>query len=123
MLTIKIAAGVIAINHNSLHGAVSIKVLLLPAIYGGESLGILADNAKSDILENKDHGGYTVGKYYVYKKGGTAPKKGHKTYEDAKAEINRIRTAVVNERCKDFVIFKCVGINYAEVEYKEIKGE
>lgn len=81
------------------------------------------DDLYINTPENKDHGGYCVGKYYVYKKGGNAPKKGHKTYEDAKAEINRIRTADINERCKDFMIFKCVGINYAELEYKEIKGE
>lgn len=73
--------------------------------------------------EETTHNGYTVGKYYVYKKNGTPPKKGHKTYEDAKAEINRIRTADVSARCGDFMIFKCVGINYAELEYKEIKGE
>lgn len=75
------------------------------------------------LPENNTHNGYTVGKYYVYKKGGTPPKKGHNTYDDAKAEINRIRNADASERCKDFMIFKCVGINYAELEYKEIKGE
>lgn len=73
--------------------------------------------------EETTHNGYTVGKYYVYKKNGTPPKKGHETYEDAKAEINRIRTNDASSRCGDFMIFKCVGINYAELEYKEIKGE
>lgn len=73
--------------------------------------------------EETTHNGYTVGKYYVYKKNGAPPKKGHKTYEDAKAEINRIRTADVSARCCDFMIFKCVGINYAELEYKEIREE
>ena len=73
--------------------------------------------------EETTHNGYTVGKYYVYKKNGTPPKTGHNTYEDAKAEINRIRTADVSARCGEFMIFKCVGINYAELKYKEIRGE
>lgn len=90
-----------------------------------DSIHIITLSAVAGYKEGGEntHSGYTAGEYYVYKKGGTSPKKGHKTYKDAKAEINRIRNADVSVRCKDFIIFKCVGINYAELEYKEIKGE
>ena len=99
-------------------GRVNIRIIPLDAIEGAIAGVYETVDAREDT-----HNGYTVGKYYIYKKNGTAPKKGHKTYEDAKAEINRIRTANVNDQCKDFMIFKCVGINYAELKYKEIRGE
>lgn len=90
-----------------------------------ESINIIQLSAVAGYKgqEETTHNGYTVGEYYVYKKGGNPPKKGHKTYENAKAEINRIRTNDKSARCDDFMIFKCVGINYAELVYKEIKGE
>lgn len=73
--------------------------------------------------ETKDIRGYIPNTYYVYRVGGSAPKIGHETYDDAKEEINRIRKEDSSAKLADFIIFKCAGINYAEVEYKEIKGE
>lgn len=114
---------IVSKNYNGINDTVPINILPICMIYGKEVLDELVEDTKPANIENKDHGGYTVGKFYVYKKGGTAPKKGHKTYEDAKAEINRIREAQPDSVCSNFMIFKCVGIHYAEVTHKELKGE
>lgn len=76
-----------------------------------------------EIPKSKTLEGYIPNTYYVYRVGGSAPKVGHETYDDAKEEINRIRKEDSSAKLADFIIFKCAGINYAEVEYKEIKGE
>lgn len=73
--------------------------------------------------ETKNIRGYIPDAYYVYRVSGSAPKIGYETYDDAKEEINRIRKEDSSAKLADFIIFKCAGINYAEVEYKEIKGE
>lgn len=79
------------------------------------------DGFNNDFLS--DRNGYTINKYYAYKKGEAPSKIGHDTYDDAVAEINKMRESSVVDSCQEYIVMKCVGIHYAEVEYKEIKGE